>query len=327
MRLNLPAGRQTERRCGTWKVRTMDKHRAQAISNGRAHILIEALPYIRQWAGKTVVVKYGGAAMTDPALKRSVTKDLVLLHYVGVRVVIVHGGGPRISEMMQRLGAEPAFVGGLRVTDERTMEIVQMVMVGLVGQELVSLLNSEGGRAVGLSGKDANVVTACKLESPHGELGFVGEVAAIDTRLIDTLNEAGYIVVLTPVGSGGPGCDSYNINADTVACAVAEELNAEKLIILSDVPGLLRDVEDPQSVISQVTTSELAGLIADGTIGGGMIPKAEAGISAIANGVHSVHMVDGRAEHSLLVELFTEEGIGTMITAGSESGAGGAGND
>ena len=305
----------------------MDEREKQATSNDRAHTLIEALPYIRQWAGKTVVVKYGGAAMTDPALKRSVTKDLVLLHYVGVRVVIVHGGGPRISEMMQRLGEEPEFVGGLRVTDEATMEIVQMVMVGLVGQELVSLLNSEGGRAVGLSGKDANVVTACKLESPHGELGFVGEVAEIDTRLIDTLNDAGYIVVLTPVGSGGPGCDSYNINADTVACAVAEELNAEKLIMLSDVPGLLRDVEDSHSLISQVTTSELADLIADGTISGGMIPKAGAAMSAIENGVHSVHLVDGRAEHSLLVELFTEEGIGTMITAGPDTGAGGDADD
>ncbi len=305
----------------------MDEREKQATSNGRAHTLIEALPYIRKWAGKTVVVKYGGAAMADPALKHSVTKDLVLLHYVGVRVVIVHGGGPRISEMMERLGEEPQFVGGLRVTDERAMEIVQMVMVGLVGQELVSLLNAEGGRAVGLSGKDANVVTACKLESPHGELGFVGEVAAIDTRLIDTLNDAGYIVVLTPVGSGGPGCDSYNINADTVACAVAEELKAEKLIMLSDVPGLLRDVEEPESLISEVTTSELANLIADGTISGGMIPKAEAAISAIRNGVRSVHLVDGRAEHSLLVELFTEEGIGTMIGGGAEPGAGGDADD
>ncbi len=296
----------------------MSKDVKQGIGNGRVGTLIEALPYMRKWAGKTVVVKYGGAAMTDPELERSVMKDLVLMHYVGVRVVLVHGGGPRISDMMERLGHEPKFVSGLRVTDEPTMEIVQMVLVGSIGQGLVSLLNAEGGRAVGISGKDANLIAACKKECEAGDLGFVGEVENIDTRLIDTLNVAGYIVVLTPVGSDVTG-KSYNINADTVACAVAQALAAEKLIILSDVPGVLRDVSDPQSLISKMTTREADRLIADGVVNEGMIPKVEAAVGAIGNGVTSVHMIDGRVEHSLLVELFTEEGIGTMIVAGGDT--------
>jgi len=296
----------------------MSKDVKQGIGNGRVGTLIEALPYMRKWAGKTVVVKYGGAAMTDPELERSVMKDLVLMHYVGVRVVLVHGGGPRISDMMERLGHEPKFVSGLRVTDEPTMEIVQMVLVGSIGQGLVSLLNAEGGRAVGIACKDANLIAACKKECEAGDLGFVGEVENIDTRLIDTLNVAGYIVVLTPVGSDVTG-KSYNINADTVACAVAQALAAEKLIILSDVPGVLRDVSDPQSLISKMTTREADRLIADGVVNEGMIPKVEAAVGAIGNGVTSVHMIDGRVEHSLLVELFTEEGIGTMIVAGGDT--------
>ncbi len=290
----------------------MDKHTSSV--NGRVGTLIEALPYMRKWAGKTVVVKYGGAAMTDPALQHSVMKDLVLLHYVGVHVVVVHGGGPKISEMMERLGEKPEFVGGLRVTGEATMEIVQMVLIGLVGQELVSLLNAEGGRAVGLSGKDAKLITASKKHSDEGDLGFVGEVECIDTKLIDVLNDAGYIVVLSPVGVGSDS-ESYNINADTVASEVAAALQAEKLIVLTDVAGVLRDVEDSSSLISVMNTARARQLISDGTVSKGMIPKVEAAVEAIDNGVTSAHLIDGRVQHSLLVELFTEEGVGTMIAA------------
>ncbi len=290
----------------------MDKHNSSV--NGRVGTLIEALPYMRKWAGKTVVVKYGGAAMTDPALQHSVMKDLVLLHYVGVRVVVVHGGGPKISEMMERLGEKPEFVGGLRVTGEATMEIVQMVLIGLVGQELVSLLNAEGGRAVGLSGKDAKLITATKKHSDEGDLGCVGEVEHIDTKLIDVLNDAGHIVVLSPVGVGSDS-ESYNINADTVASEVAAALQAEKLIMLTDVAGVLRDVADPSSLISVMNPTRARQLISDGIVSKGMIPKVEAGVQAIDKGVTSAHLIDGRVEHSLLVELFTEEGIGTMIAA------------
>lgn len=292
----------------------MDDCDCRPMANGRVSTLIEALPYMRRWSGKTMVVKYGGAAMTDANLQHSVMKDLVLLHYLGVRIVVVHGGGPRISEMMERLGHVPQFINGLRVTDRATMDIVQMVLVGAIGQDLVSLLNSEGGKAVGVSGKDAGLIVASRKQSPDGDLGFVGEVDHVETHLIDTLNEAGYMVVLTPVGTDKAG-NSYNINADTVACAVAEALNAEKLIILSDVPGVLRDVDDESSLISALTTEDARQLIAVKTIAGGMIPKVEAAIEAIANGVHRVHLIDGRREHSLLLELFTESGIGTMITA------------
>ncbi len=294
----------------------MDKHGSPA--NGRARTLIEALPYIRMWAGKTMVVKYGGAAMTDPALQHSVMRDLVLMHYVGVRVVMVHGGGPKISQMMERLGHQPQFLGGLRVTDEATMEIVQMVLVGSVSQELVALLNAEGVPAVGLSGHDANIVKAHKLDSPAGDLGFVGEVSHVDTRLIETLTVAGYPVVLSSIGAG-EGRQSFNINADAMACAVAQALNAEKLIVLSDVPGVLADPADEASVISALATADALKLIEEGTVSEGMIPKLEAAVDAIENGVNSVHMIDGRMEHSLIMELFTDEGVGTMIVA--EEGA------
>ncbi len=296
----------------------MDNQDFAELVNERVGTLVEALPYIREFSGKTIVVKYGGAAMTDPELKRAVMKDLVLMHYVGVHVVLVHGGGPKINEMLGRLGEEPEFVNGLRVTGKSTMDIVEMVLVGHVGQSLVSLLNAEGGRAVGLSGRDARVVRACKLKTDQGDLGYVGEVVEIDTSLINTLNQAGYIVVLTPVGSG-ESCVSYNINADTVACAVAAALKAEKLIILSDVPGIMRDPADPDSLISAITTADADALIDEGVVTGGMIPKVGAAVNAIEDGVKSVHMIDGRMEHSLLMELFTSEGVGTMITG--EEGA------
>ena len=291
----------------------MDDCSSGQLPNGRVSTLIEALPYMRQWSGKTMVVKYGGAAMSNPQLQHSVMKDLVLLHYLGVRIVLVHGGGPRISDMMERLGHQPQFINGLRVTDRATMDIVQMVLVGSIGQDLVSLINSEGGKAVGVSGKDAGLIVADRKQSPDGDLGFVGEVNHIETHLIDTLNEAGYMVVLTPLGTDKAG-NSYNINADTVACAVAEALQAEKLVILSDVPGVLRDVEDESSLISVLTTEDVRRLVAANAIAGGMIPKVEAAMKAVLNGVRRVHLIDGRREHSLLLELFTEQGIGTMIT-------------
>lgn len=292
------------------------------LNNGfheRVGTLIEALPYIRRWAGKTVVVKYGGSAMTDPELQRSVMRDLVLLHYVGMRVVLVHGGGEAISAMMENLGEKPEFVGGLRVTGASTMEIVQMVLVGSVGQDLVSLLNDEGGRAVSLSGKDANMIVACKKECREGDLGYVGSVESIDTEVISCLNENGYIVCLAPVGVG-PDAKSYNINADTVASAVASALGAEKLVLLSDVPGILRDVEDPESRISEINVKQARELLADSVVAGGMIPKVEACVEAVESGVSRAHLIDGRMEHALLMELFTEEGVGTMIVSGGDVG-------
>jgi acetylglutamate kinase len=277
-----------------------------------ARILAEALPYIEKWAGKTIVVKYGGAAMTDAALKEEVARDLALLHFVGVYPVVVHGGGPRISEMMRRLGKEPVFIDGCRVTDPETMEIVQMILVGDVNQDLVSHINAAGARAIGLSGKDANLIVAEKKESPVGDLGLVGEVAAIDRAAIDVLTHAGYIVVVSSIGIGPEG-ESYNINADTVAGDIAVALEAEKLIALSDVPGVLRDVNDPDSLIGELTLAQVREALADGTVGKGMIPKLESCIRAVEGGVPYAHLVDGRVPHALLMELFTDAGVGTMI--------------
>ncbi len=279
----------------------------------RADTLIEALPYIQQWAGKTIVVKYGGAAMTDPQMQDNVAQDLVLLRYVGINVVVVHGGGQRITEMMKRLGIEPKFAGGLRVTDAETMEIAQMVLVGDVNQQLVSLLNAAGGRAVGLSGKDANMIISRKKESSEGDLGFVGEIVSIDTEVIHVLTEAGFVPVISSIGGDAEG-QSYNINADTVAGQLAGELQAVKLVTLSDVAGLLEDPDDPTTLISKLTVSEAKVLIADGNVAEGMIPKLESCIQAVAGGVERAHIIDGCTAHALLMELFTDAGIGTMIS-------------
>ncbi|HEY3396051.1 MAG TPA: acetylglutamate kinase [Armatimonadota bacterium] len=280
--------------------------------HNRAQILIEALPYIQQWTGQTLVIKYGGAAMVDPALKAEVARDLALLRYVGAHVVVVHGGGPRISEMMRRLGKEPVFIDGCRVTDPETMEIVQMVLVGDVNQDLVSQINAAGARAIGLSGKDANLLEAIKKESPVGDLGMVGEVVEVDRTAIDVLTHAGYVVVISSIGIGAEG-ESYNINADTVAGDIAVALDATKLIALSDVPGVLRDVNDPSSLISELTVAEARVALTDGTVGKGMIPKLESAISVVEAGVPYVHLIDGRVPHALLMELFTDQGVGTMI--------------
>jgi acetylglutamate kinase len=279
-----------------------------------AQTLIEALPYIRQWAGKTVVVKYGGNAMTDDNLKRSVAEDLVLLHYVGIKVVAVHGGGPAINSMMDRLGLEPQFIAGLRVTDEQTMQIAQMVLVGQINQELVSLINAAGGKAVGLSGKDANLIRCKKIQHPAGDLGFVGDIVSVDCSVIRTLTDAGYIVVISSIGVGDEG-ESYNINADTAAGVLAGALNAEKLVTLSDVRGILRDVRDESSLISRLSLSEARELMNSDIISKGMIPKLESCVVALEKGVRRAHMIDGRVPHAILMELFTDEGIGTMIEA------------
>jgi len=280
----------------------------------RADTLIEALPYIQQWAGKTIVVKYGGAAMTDPQMQDNVAQDLVLLRYVGINVVVVHGGGQRITEMMKRLGIEPKFAGGLRVTDAETMEIAQMVLVGNVNQQLVSLINAAGGRAVGLSGQDGSMIISRKKENSEADLGFVGEIVSINTEVIQVLTEAGFVPVVSSIGGDAEG-QSYNINADTVAGRLALELQAAKLLTLSDVAGLLEDPDDPETLISELTATEANALIAEANVAEGMIPKLESCIEAVAGGVDRAHLIDGRIPHALLMELFTDAGIGTMISA------------
>lgn len=285
----------------------------------KAQTLIEALPYIRRWAGTTVVVKYGGNAMSDEALKRNVAEDLVLLHYVGIRVVVVHGGGPAVTEMMDRLDLQARFVAGLRVTDEATMQVAQMVLVGGINQELVSLINAAGGKALGLSGKDANLIRCEKLEHPEGDLGLVGKIVSMDCSVLDTLTAGGYLVVVSSVGVGARG-ESYNINADTVAGELAGTLQAEKLVTLSDVRGLFRDVKDESTLISRLTLEEARELMGSDVVSKGMIPKLESCVIAVEQGVRSAHMIDGRIPHSILMELFTDAGIGTMVVRSEGQG-------
>jgi acetylglutamate kinase len=277
----------------------------------RAQILIEALPYIQRFAGSTVVVKHGGSAMADSELRKSVAKDIVMMHCVGIRPIVVHGGGPRISAMMERLGIKPEFVDGLRVTSAQTMEVAQMVLVGSINKEIVSLINAEGGRAVGLSGTDANLLVATKMES-EADLGYVGEIDAIDVGVLETLSAGGYTAVLSPIGVGPQG-ESYNINADHVAAEIAVAVGAAKLINLTDVPGVLADPDDEESVISTLTVAEARELLDGEDIGAGMIPKLQSAISAVERGVSRAHIVDGRVPHAALIELFTDRGIGTMV--------------
>ena len=279
----------------------------------RAEVLIEALPFIQQFRGARIVVKYGGAAMVDEDLKRSVCQDVALLHYVGMRPVVVHGGGKKISEVMNKLGLEPQFIEGLRVTDDATMEVAEMVLVGTIGQDLASHIQAAGVSAVSISGRDGCTLGACRLEGPNGaDLGHVGEVTDIDTKLINDLIDAGHIVVVSPIGRDEAG-DPLNINADTAAGALAGEIGAEKLVTLSDVPGLLRDRNDPSTLISELTLSEAREMLESDAVGSGMIPKLQSCITAIECGVERAHMIDGSRPHSLLIELFSEEGIGTMV--------------
>jgi len=279
----------------------------------RAEVLIEALPYIREFAGATVVVKYGGAAMTDEALKGSVAQDLALLHYVGVRPVVVHGGGPRITSMMERLGLEPRFVEGLRVTDEAAMEVVEMVLVGSIAQDLAARINQSGVPAVALSGRDGCTLSACKLTTASGQdLGQVGEVSEVRPALIHDLVKAGYLVVLSPIGVG-PAGGPLNINADHAAGALAAALRARKLVVLTDVPGLLRDPGDPSTLLSELPLEQARALLDSNALEGGMIPKLQSCITALDGGVERAHLIDGSRPHSLLIELFSESGIGTML--------------
>ncbi len=278
----------------------------------RAQILIEALPYIRRYSGKTFVIKYGGAAMVDDRLKQQVVQDIVLMHYVGMRPVLVHGGGPEINEVMQRLGKQPEFVNGLRVTDQETVEIVEMVLAGKTNKGIVSMIQRHGGQAVGLSGKDGDLLIAERLAPEGVDIGFVGEIRAVRVDLLETLSERGYVPVISSVAAG-PAGETYNINADHVAGRLAAELRAEKLILLTDVPGILKDVEDAGSLLAELTAGAARDLIQSGGVSKGMIPKVEACLVAIEGGVPRAHIIDGRSPHGLLTEVFTDRGVGTMI--------------
>ncbi len=292
------------------------------VAGERARILVEALPYIRSFFGKTVVVKYGGSAMTDSKLRTMVAADLTLLRYVGMNPVIVHGGGKEITEFMMRLGKEPVFVNGLRVTDADTAEIAEMVLTGKINKEIVSLINQSGGKAVGLSGKDACLITAARAEpekrcSPGGtcqtvDLGYVGTVTKIDPGIIDVIAEAGFIPVISPVAADENGI-TLNINADHLAGSLACALKADKLVMLTDVEGIMRNLGDASSLIEELTIDEVKEMMQYGHIAGGMIPKVGACITALEGGVERTHIIDGSRPHSLLLEMFTDKGIGTMI--------------
>ncbi len=288
------------------------------------NILIEALPYIKEFHHKKIMIKYGGHAMIDEEAMSSTARDTVLLKYVGMEPMVVHGGGPEITRSMKKMGKEPKFIKGLRVTDEETMEIVTMVLVGKINTDIVSKIGFHDGKASGISGKDSQLIVASK-KAPHkvtdeetGEeheidLGLVGQVDSLNTEILQMFTENDYIPVISPIGIDDNG-ETLNLNADTVAGEVAAEMNAEKLIILTDVPGVLRNPDDPKSLIKQIKIAEVEDLIKNGTISGGMIPKIETCVKAIEGGVKSVHIIDGRVKHSLLLEIFTTEGIGTMIT-------------
>ena len=276
----------------------------------RAAILVEALPYIQAFAGATVVVKLGGNAMFDEALAQSFAADIVLLRAVGVQPVVVHGGGPQIGELMARLGMEPRFRDGLRVTDAATLEVARMVLGGKVNRDVVSAINRHDRQAVGLSGEDAGLIVARQRDA---DLGYVGDVTDVDDRILTTLLRDGFIPVISTIGTDGEG-QAYNINADSAAIAIAEKLRAEKLIYLTDVPGLLTDVDDPSSLVSKLTAARARLFIDDGVVAGGMIPKIEACIGAVEAGVGSAHILDGRIPHVVLLELLTDAGVGTMLT-------------
>ncbi|CAB4611783.1 unannotated protein [freshwater metagenome] len=279
----------------------------------RADVLVEALPYIRRFAGRTVVVKYGGNALAGTSEHDALAlfaEDIVLMHTVGIRPVVVHGGGPQINDMLSRLNIESKFVNGLRVTDEATMQVVQMVLNGSVNPQIVSAINVHGNVAVGLSGEDGRTL---QVTARDESLGFVGDIEKVRTHVIDGLLADGLVPVLSTVGVDVNG-QPYNINADTAAGAIAEALGAEKIVYLTDIAGLRKDIEDANSLIQRITVDELSDLIADGTISGGMIPKVESCMQAVRGGVKSAHILDGRIAHVLLLELFTDQGVGTMIT-------------
>ena len=282
----------------------------------KAGVLAEALPYIKRFHGKTIVVKYGGNAMTDEHLKQCFARDVVLLKLVGMNPVVVHGGGPQIDDLLKRVGKQGLFIQGMRVTDRETMDVVEMVLGGQVNKEIVSLINQHGGKAVGLTGKDGNLIRAKKLLMPDQDkpgdlidIGQVGEIVAIDPSLIALLDSGAFIPVIAPIGVGATG-ETYNINADVVAGKIAEILKAEKLIMLTNTAGVL----DAQGkLLTGITPRDIDAMLADGTLSGGMLPKIAAALDAARNGVRNVHIIDGRVEHALLLEILTDEGIGTLI--------------
>jgi acetylglutamate kinase len=288
-----------------------------AMNNAR--ILSEALPYIRRFSGKTLVVKYGGNAMTEESLKNGFARDIVLLKLVGMNPVVVHGGGPQIGQLLEKLGKESVFVDGMRVTDRETMDVVQMVLGGLVNKEIVSLINQHGGKAVGLTGKDADFIRARQLKFKRNapemnapeiiDIGHVGEVEEIKGEVVDMLVNGDFIPVIAPIGVGDDG-QSYNINADMVAGKLAECLHAEKLVLLTNTAGLL---DKQGEILTGLSSDRVDELIADGTIHGGMLPKIRCALDAVHNGVKSAHIIDGRVEHALLLEIFTDQGVGTLI--------------
>ncbi|MDD4218755.1 MAG: acetylglutamate kinase [Sphaerochaetaceae bacterium] len=279
----------------------------------KASVLIEALPYIRRFAGSIVVVKYGGSAMVDNEIKTSIIQDIAMMKMIGMRPVVVHGGGNSITSLLERLGKQSTFIDGLRVTDAETAKIAEMVLSGTISKELVQALQGQGIQAVGINGKDGDTLIAKKKLSDGKDLGFVGEVIQVNTQLLESLMASDFVPVVAPVGTDFAG-NTYNINADYAASAIAGALHAQKLVFLTDVEGILRDKDDPTTRLSQMTLREAENYIADGTISGGMIPKAQCCMDGIKQGVQSVHILDGRIPHSLLLEIFTNEGIGTMMT-------------
>lgn len=275
----------------------------------RAEVLTQALPYIQKYYGKSIVVKYGGNAMINEHLKEQVMEDIVLLHLIGVKVVLVHGGGPEITDMLKKIGKESVFLNGLRVTDKETAEIVQMVLAGKINKSLVNLLEINGGEAIGLSGLDGHMIQA---EMKDENLGYVGRITKVDVKPINDLLEKGYIPVVSTIGCDNEG-NVYNINADTAAAYIAGEMKAERLLTMTDIAGILRDKDDPSSIIPCIDIAEARELFASGIISGGMIPKVECCIEAIEHGVERVTILDGRVSHALLIEMLTDEGAGTMV--------------
>jgi acetylglutamate kinase len=278
----------------------------------RASILAQALPYIKRFHGKTLVIKYGGNAMTDPALQAAFAQDVVLLKLVGMNPVVVHGGGPQIESALARLGKKGEFKGGMRVTDTETMEIVEWVLAGEVQQDIVGLINQAGGKAVGLTGRDGGLIRAKKLISKEGDLGFVGDIEAIDASIVKALQDDAFIPVISPIGFGVEN-ESYNINADVVAGEIAKALNAEKLLMLTNIAGVL---DKNMKLLTELSPAQIDGLIADGTISGGMIPKIAGALDAAKSGVNAVHIIDGRVPHAMLLEILSDQAFGTMIRAG-----------
>ncbi|GAB0153587.1 MULTISPECIES: acetylglutamate kinase [Marinobacterium] len=296
----------------------MPLSREQAMST--AHILSVALPYIQQFVGKTIVIKYGGNAMIDEKLKASFARDIVMMKLIGINPIVVHGGGPQIGSLLEQLKIESHFINGMRVTDSKTMDVVEMVLGGMVNKEIVGLINSAGGKAIGLTGKDGELLRARKLKVKHKtpemeapeiiDIGHVGEVESVNVKVLGMLENSDFIPVIAPIGVGEDG-HAYNINADLVAGKVAEVLRAEKLMLLTNIAGLL---DKNGKVLTGLTTAQVDELIADGTIYGGMLPKIDCALSAVKSGVRSAHIIDGRVEHACMLEIFTDEGVGTLIT-------------